>query len=381
MKIGSVQLINSNKFQFLNNFETLKQDNISAENKTITVSLWNTENKFKYSYIPNFSKVSNPSELPPDHEKPGNFKVRNINGLICPGCGRPMLSAELYEELKQNLNCASEEEYVAILSGYIPYMREVEANVMEEVLDLSSEEPDLTLQELVTELKFKKLPELEGSQLKILNDMAEYSNRMPRNERPDLRDAITAAKVKIELREIKHPFTKQSFVEAIKNLKIHQDKMNHKQILIKMAESLPSSNESECAWIVKYSGLNKEGKQRSSKEIADRILQSISTNTDHMQAQDPHIGGKDRISNYLAMHNGCNGEKGNKKFMEWFNEKPSDREIYIQQYLEGAQNAIDAGEIDDPRYQNYAQDAAETIERLSDGNLIFEFERANSFAS
>lgn len=376
MKISGIQFINYNKLQFLNNYETLKQDNLPAENKTTTMGLWNTENKVKYSYVSAFGKKENRNDITSDHEESYNFKVRSIDNLICPSCGRPMLSSERYEKLKQQINKASEKEYVSILSKYIPYMREVEANVMEEIKDLNGNHPNLTLQELVTKLKLDKLPELESLQLEKLNKMEIYSNDLPDNEKPYLKKAISTAKTKIGLREIQHPFRKKTFIENINALPLEND--NDKQNLIKIAESLPSSNESECAWIVKYSGKKKDGEQRNSKDIADRFLMSISTNTDHMLAQDREIGGQDRISNYILMHSGCNTEKANKTFMEWFDEAPDERGFYLQLYFEGVEKAISKGKIDDPRYINYVKRATNMITRLSGGELVFDFKKVKS---
>ena len=77
----------------------------------------------------------------------------------------------------------------------------------------------------------------------------------------------------------------------------------------------------------------------------------------------------DDISNYLAMHNGCNCTKSNKPFMEWYNENPEVRQKSLTAYFDKAEEIISSGAITDPKYKEYVANATQTIQTVSMGQV------------
>ena len=69
------------------------------------------------------------------------------------------------------------------------------------------------------------------------------------------------------------------------------------------------------------------------------------------------------------MHKGCNSEKTDKSFNEWFDENPQDRRIYIRSYLKDVKSALDKGKIKDKKYRDYIKDCVENIYNLSEGRV------------
>ncbi len=354
-----------------------KQNNhLPCDPLVVSYNLWGNKNNSSVQFIPYFSGINNNNEIPFDHEKPNNFKVCTIDKLTCPSCGHFMLPRQIFEEtFKKELDSVPESEYINVLKKYKAYMTQVEANVFEQICKQAKRNPDLGLSELLIELRDEELPKLESIQFAKLEYMKAIGTSIPKNQRYNLYQTIGNAETKIQQRTIKHPFRRKQFIEDIKKLKIHNPKT--KEQLIKIAESFPSSNEAECAWIVKYSGKDKKHKQRKDREIAERFLKNATVNTDHMLARD--LNGKDSIYNYMAMHSGCNSDKTNKTFMEWFNEKPAERMAYIQEYLNDVQSAIENNEIDDERYDDYTSKIIETIRKLSNGKLNFVNDKNTSY--
>ncbi len=337
-------------------------------NSSITHSIWGAEGKPVFRYIPYFKGSDDSEHLPIGHERPGKFQLCYLDNISCPSCGKPMMSRIVFDEFDQKLQKTPEKDYIQLLEEYEKYMTPVEANVFTKIKPLSKKHPNKTMNELLFKLRDEELPKLEAIQLSRLNEMKKCVNLLPKNEKKKLVETLVNAENRIKARSPKHPFRRKDFIAAIDELRIRN--IETKQKLVSTAKLFPSSNESECAWIVKYSSPDKKHQARTNKEIAGRFLCNSKTNTDHMKAQD--LNGEDVIQNYMAMHSGCNTEKANKSFVQWFNEKPEERSIYIQKYFDKVQDLIDNNELDDPRYLDYVKNANETIKEISYGKIDFE---------
>ena len=101
------------------------------------------------------------------------------------------------------------------------------------------------------------------------------------------------------------------------------------------------------------------------------MLANSVSNTDHMLAYSLERN-HDDITNYVAMHCGCNSTKGNKPFMQWFNEAPEKRKEYLNEYFKKAYELISTGILYEPKYQHYVAFATNTISDLSKGQVELE---------
>ncbi|MDD3238342.1 MAG: hypothetical protein PHV37_09640 [Candidatus Gastranaerophilales bacterium] len=379
MQVNSISLYSlSGLNSSLKNKEQSTQLKTSSPIKSnVTMSLWGKNENGVIPFAPYFAgnktKKSQQAPkqsfvqpvLPAGYERPGAFEVCNIDKLTCPSCGKPMLPRPEYEILKERLAAAKPQDYIGIVSEYEPYMLSVEANVFNMVKKVADKEPKKPLDRIIKDLRAEKLPELQNIQMEKLNRMWAATTSLPKNERGNVQATLAQAQQKIQNTKSKKHFKRKDFIEDVANMKIRDG--NVKKQMLKIANGFPTSSEAECAWIAKYSGPDAKGKARSSKEIAERFLLHSFTNTDHMLAQD--LGGKDIIPNYIAMHSGCNGEKTNKTFIQWFKEDPENRLQYMNKYFDEVQEALDSGDIDDSRYVDYATEAPETIYKITNGEV------------
>lgn len=371
MRVSNIQLTDVNKQQYYKKKNHFSQEINQVENKANRVSVLHTQYRLNKTFIPYFAGSTHSLSTSRHYEEPGDFKVCNVENLTCPCCGKPMLTKHQYENIKAQLKITPESQYIDFLSTYVPYMTKIEANVFSELKDLSEAEPTLTFQELITELRNKKLSDLEAIQIEKLESMRKIADEKMtlQKEKTALIHMIDESETVIAERDKKQPFQKKVFIEKL--YKIRFKDYDIKKELLEIAKSFPSSVKNEAAWIVKYGGLDKNRQPRKPEDIAGKFLLGSVSNTDHILAQDQHMRGEDIIENYMAMHASCNSAKANKSFMEWFNEDPKERENNIRKYLKEVQVAIDSEKIDRKKYRTYTKGVVETIRRLSNGILNF----------
>ena len=162
------------------------------------------------------------------------------------------------------------------------------------------------------------------------------------------------------------PFRRKIIIDRISKIKIRNPKKYEK--LQQIAKNFPTSSDMNSAWIVKYSGKNKQNVDWESYDIALRFLYSSVANTDHIIAYDIE-NNHDDISNYLSMHSACNSQKGNKPFLQWLNEDKKNRIKYLQDYFESVSEIISSKKIKKKKYKDYVANATQTIFEASKGQV------------
>lgn len=364
MSVTEVKILNPAVKSYNFSKPAAKSNNQVLTKSSVTYSLWGVQNNKTAQFRPAFGV-----HLPDVRRlQSSNFKISKVEDLPCPSCGNIMMpKAQVSRFRSAVLTKVPEQSCVKFLLKYEKYMAPVEHEVFREIKSLSKKYPEKLLNELVSELREVKIGQLENVQLKKISVMKEMAKTLNKREKEDVDSLLDFSASIITSRSNVNPFRRKRFLTNIEELNLSDDKV--KKQLVRVANSFPSSHEAESAWIVKYSGTDKNGEKWSSKAITERFLSGSSTNTDHMLAQD--LDGQNLISNYLSMHSACNTAKTNKTFMEWFNEAPEERAKNIKTYLRAVQNKIDSGAITESRYQNYPSEAVETIKKLSNGELDF----------
>jgi len=348
-------------------FYKIRQITPKTDNTLMPASSSPAPSSVYKAYLPNFtSKQREYSSLHPKlKEKTSNFRLTRFNILTCPACGKKILSQRKFEGISKELEAACSDEYLEILNKYKEYMRPVEESVFNEIYALSQKDgTSKEIRTLLCGLREEKLPILQDAQMRLVNEMTALTKTLPAREKTVLLKKIKKLKMFIRKNTAEAPFRRKILLDRISKVKI-KNKNQYKK-LQNIAARFPSSSDMNSAWIVKYSGKNKYNEDWSSLEIAKRILYSACADTDHILAYDIE-NNHDDISNYLAMHRGCNSQKSNKPFMQWINEN-RERLKFLQQYFEDA-DIIIGKRIQKKKYKLYSDYAAETIKRITHGRI------------
>lgn len=194
--------------------------------------------------------------------------------------------------------------------------------------------------------------------------MEVLAQTLPDDEREILTEKIDGLKQIIKVNKHRSPFRRKIMIDKISRINI-KDPEKRKE-LYKLAQGFPTSEDLDSAWIVKYSGKKSDGTTWTSKEIAKRLLEFSMPNTDHIKSYLDNRNNDD-ISNYLAMHSGCNTNKDDKTFNAWYMEDPVRRTQSMVKYFEKVDELITSKQLKDKKYKNYVQLAADTIKETSLG--------------
>ena len=281
-------------------------------------------------------------------EHSGDFQICKFNDVHCPACGKKMMNRNKFEKFCDDLANVPQDKYLEFLGEYEPYMRPVESSVYKELLIESKKEGTTDIRELLVSLRDHKLPVLQEAQMKLVNKMVSLARTLPDDEQKALMSKINQLKSEIRRKNASAPFRRKIMIDRISKVKIKNPRKYEK--LQRIAKNFPTSSDMNSAWIVKYSGKNKFNEDWDSYSIATRFLQSSVANTDHILAYDID-NTHDDISNYMAMHNACNGQKGNKPFLQWLNEDKANRIKYMQEYFDDCDELISTKRLRKKKYR------------------------------
>lgn len=300
-------------------------------------------------------------------EKTGDFKLARFNGVTCPACGAKMINHSKMKRIYSDLSKLQPDEYLDYLGQYKEYMRPVERSVYDEIYAMS-QKPGASkdIRELVVSLRDQKLPVLQKAQMRQIKKMRALARTLPEQEKLVLNKKLNVLQKIVYKTKSNSPFRRKIMIDRMSKIKISNPKKYEKFKTYLYA--FPTSKDMNSAWIVKYSGKNKQGNDWTSFEIANRFLSSSIANTDHIIAYDIE-NNHDDISNYMAMHNACNCEKSNKPFLQWMYEDKDNRIKYMKQYFEDAQNLISSKIIRKKKYRKYVSVATETVSMASKGQI------------
>lgn len=300
-------------------------------------------------------------------ERSGNFAIARINNLTCPACGKKMLTRNKFNKIAEEFANLSPDQYLEHLGQYRQYMRPVEESVYDEILALSKKNGNSKdIRTLLVNLRETKLPIVQQAQMRQIKKMRAIAKGLSEPEKSCLMQKLDCLQSMIRKKNPSAPVRRKIMIDRISKIKIQNPKKYEKiQIL---AKGFPSSSDMNSAWIVKYSGKNKQNNDWSSAEIALRFLQSSVANTDHIIAYDIDNNNND-ISNYISMHQACNSQKSNKSFLHWLNEDKDNRIKYLQKYFSEVDALIKSKNFKKKKYRNYVANATKTIFEASKGQL------------
>ena len=309
------------------------------------------------------------SVYPSLYEHPSKFKLNRFDNLPCPACGNTMMSKQLYKDFQKRLEETEPSNYLYLLGEYRDYMRPIEGSVYDELVKNASTMETNDIRTILTTMRKERLSHLQRIQKRKLTQMKKVVKNLPTDERKALNEKLIELGKQIKSKNEESSFRRKRMIYELQELQISDPVVREK--LLEYANAFPTSTDTNVAWIVKYSGKNKFNQDWTSKEIAERMLSNSVSNTDHILAYSIERN-HDDITNYMSMHCGCNSTKGNKTFMQWYNEPIGTREDTLNAYFKKAYELISSGKVADPKYQYYVAHATRTIEDISKGFVQLE---------
>lgn len=344
----------------------------------VTANLWGAKTSniaFNYgAFIPDFG-ASRPTNNPVGFDKmeadtQSGFRLSTLEQpVICPDCGKPVMTKPIFAAIKGELDKANESTYLDVIENHSEFLYPQERKILSKLESVKAKKPDMTIRAIVSHEREKRLDKLERQQYKVMDKIGEMAEDLSYEDRSKVDGLLTVTSDVIFQRQNTYAFQRGKFIELAGQLDLHDEKA--KSQLMKLAEKLPSSMNNEDAWYVKYGGLDGKKQPYSSRTIAEKLVAPTYTNTDHVHPW--NLGGLDATSNFWLMHARCNIIKTDKPFVEWLNEDRENRTEYIKEYLETTQKAIDESKDPKmhPKYDLYAAKIAKTIYYETNGEVDF----------
>jgi len=362
-------------------FFTEKKNNTDGY-APVTVNLWGEKKSSAASPYINVNPfissstsgrlTNNPDDIDPiEADTQSKFRLSKLDvPVVCPDCGRPIMTKPIFSEIKNELAHANESTYLDVVESHKEFLFPQEQNIFEFLKEQKELYPRKSIAKIVRSERQKRIGQLEKQQFQVLDLIGRYSEKLPETEKSAVSKLLFEAGENIFERDYDFDRQRKHFIETISEIDIKDDSV--KADLYKMASKLPDAKDNESAWFVKYGGIDKKtGEYRSSEEIVSKLLAPAYTNTDHVHPW--NRGGLDTVSNFWLMHARCNIIKTDKPFVEWLDEDRENRIEYIKQYLSEAQNAID--ESNDPKmhpkYDLYSAKLAKNIYYETNGEVDF----------
>lgn len=267
--------------------------------------------------------------------------------LICFCCNKKMIPSRIYSEIQKisdkfesysfdsdfMIQKMSQDDYtrkiVSILSEWKSRMRPVEKTVFSRIEKLNKRYPEKSLSELMRILRPKHLSKLETVQGKVLDNIDSLSYSLSVTARQKLQQFIKETRQIIADENDSDPFKRGMFI-----YKLHReidnfgekDKIKASKI-IKIAKTIPNSSNSISAFVVKYSGYRTRlvdevpvKEERSTREIAQRLIYRSIATDEHLVAQHPPEGFEKGLTipdNLVRECRGCNEKRGNMELHLW----------------------------------------------------------------
>lgn len=380
MQINAVWANSLQKLDKMNNAtKTIEHQAKSTEGYApVTANLWGAKTagvNFNYgTFIPDFGG-SRPTNNPVGFDKmeadtQSGFRLSTLeHPVICPDCGKPIMTKPIFTEIKNQLDKADDSTYLDVVKNNGEFLLPQEKKILKKLQSIQSKNPDMTIREIVMAEREKRLDKLEDKQYKVLDEIGEVAEVLQYEDRSKIDGLLRTTSNVIFQRQNTYAFQRGKFIELANELNMHDQEA--KQKVLKLAEKLPSSMNNEDAWYVKYGGVDGKKQPYTSRAIAEKLVAPTYTNTDHIHPW--NLGGLDATSNFWLMHARCNIIKTDKPFVEWLNEDRENRTEYIKEYLTSTQEAINESKDPKmhPKYDLYAAKIAKTIYYETNGEVDF----------
>lgn len=198
-------------------------------------------------------------------------------------------------------------------------------------------------------------------QRKKLTNIEKYLNNSILRENEALQELITISKSKLNDEKISIPFSRKAFIYDLSQIVKELDDSELKETFMKIANKLPTSQNSTAAYVTKYS-------KESSEKIIYRLLWPSMATIEHLLPKS--CGGENKLKNYGGACARINSDRSSSMFNEWTIKHP-DTPKYCQKYVDRLIKYAEAGIFEKEEIDvNYIEDFVKSIDELSNGAII-----------
>lgn len=316
-------------------------------------------------FIPSFGKSKRPSS-----EAQSNFPIKKLDNIPCPSCGEYMLPQRTVNEIVNKIRGTEENKYLETLKPYKNYMRPIEKQVFEMLVEEKTKNPTKDLQEIlnINASQGYRLAKLEEKQLELIDTMIEDASQLKGYKKYLINSFLNKSAVIVMEGKRGEPFKRMTFIDGLKDIR---KKLNDEQLykkLEKTAQTLPQSSDDADAFIIKYS-------RRGSKEIAERLINTAGATTEHIKPysdpNNPHETEQEKRkkninSNFMAECESCNSQRGNMPLEDWFEKEP-DMPQNTKKHIKEVIKRIEDGKL--VNFEQYPLQVAQTLHDESNGAI------------
>ncbi len=243
------------KLRFATSSIKPEQKDLAEGYAPITVSLWGEHNHTHScnhhghmtigGVTPSFGAgrpTNNPADLDPiEADTQSGFRLSSLDmPMICPDCGRPIMTKPIFTAIKQELAAADESSYIDVIENHSEFLLPQEEKIFEFIKAEKAKHPEKTISQIVREERQNRLGQLEQEQYAVLDEMGAYADTLSDDDRAEIDELLQKAADIIYARNENFAFKRTKFLELVNSLEL--DKPEIKEKLLEIAEKLPSSS-------------------------------------------------------------------------------------------------------------------------------------------
>ena len=243
----------ANSLQKLDNMKNATKP-IEAQPKTtqgyapVTANLWGAKTSniaFNYgSFIPDFG-ASRPTNNPVGFDKmeadtQSGFRLSSLeHPVICPDCGKPVMTKPIFAAIKGELDKANESTYLDVIENHSEFLYPQERKILSKLESVKAKKPDMTIRAIVSHEREKRLDKLERQQYKVMDKIGEMAEDLSYEDRSKVDGLLTVTSDVIFQRQNTYAFQRGKFIELAGQLDLHDEKAKSQLLHLNGHEPTP----------------------------------------------------------------------------------------------------------------------------------------------
>lgn len=298
--------------------------------------------------------------------------IRELGDVPCPYCGTRVINGKEINHLnKENLSGRSDRA-LALLKPFEDRMHPVEKQVFGILEDLSKNEPEKNLRELLDTVRPEHLKNIQNEEQKILHRMFKCAKTIQnKDDAQNVGKLLASSKEILEKQDPNYIFRRRRLLEKLNNVTKNMTEQDKAQELLKIAEDVPRSHDNVSAFIVKFTQKDAGTKlEKTPYQIGISLVEPSVGSLEHItprHPQDGSDGGKNIYSNYVYASKEWNTRRKNMPLDKWVEKNPEIKD-HMQNYIDAVIEKINKKEALQ-RCRVYPILVAETIAKESNGKI------------